>query len=189
MRRSRFLAHAAPVEDDGGALRAFVAAVRAAHRDARHVVYAWRGADGRSRTADDGEPRGTGGRRCLEALERAGAVGAAVAVARVFGGTLLGVGGLGRAYFDAAAAAVAAAGLRPLVRVRRVTVTCDFADEASVARALGGAGVVWARTYAAGGVELAGEVEDAAVAALAAAVAAASGGRAHLRTMGEARWR
>ena len=135
VRRSRFLGHAAPVAD-AGELADFLAAARASHHDARHVTYAWIGLDGASRMADDGEPSGTGGRPCLGALTRLDLRGAAVAVARIFGGVLLGAANLGRAYGEAASMAVAAAGTRIVRPERLVRLAVAYSDLERAERAL-----------------------------------------------------
>lgn len=189
VRRSRFWAHAERVGDDGEALRTFVARVRRCHGDAGHVVYAWRGEDGHGRGSDDGEPHGTGLRPCLDALDGAGLVGCAVAVARVFGGVLLGVGGLSRAYGATAAAAIAAAGRRPLQRVQGVTLVAGFADESSVVRLASAFVEPPGRVYGAGGVTFRGEVEAAGLEGLRSALEGATAGRARLHVDGPPRWR
>ncbi len=61
------------------------------------------------RSSDDGEPSGTAGQPMLEVLRGSGAVNAVVVVTRYFGGTLLGTGGLVRAYSEATSRALAAA--------------------------------------------------------------------------------
>ena len=65
------------------------------------------------RYSDDGEPQGTAGIPVLDVLQKSGLVDAVVVVTRYFGGTLLGAGGLVRAYTEGAAIAVRAA--RPRV--------------------------------------------------------------------------
>jgi putative IMPACT (imprinted ancient) family translation regulator len=135
VRRSRFRAHAAPVAD-AAALAAFLAAVRAAHPGARHVPYAWVAGDGSARAADDGEPAGTGGRPCLAALARHGLRAAAVAVARDFGGIRLGAANLGRAYAEAADAAVRAAGFVAWRPTDRLRIRVPYAAVDPVERAL-----------------------------------------------------
>ncbi len=189
VRRSRFLGHAAPVHDGRGGLSAFVEALRARHRDASHVVYAWRGRDGASRSSDDGEPAGTGGRPLAAVLERAGLVDSAVAVARVFGGVLLGAAGLGRAYGEAAALAVAAAPVAVLRPYVAVEAACAYADQPAVEAVLRGRLVDPTRVFGPAGVELRGEVAAEALDALAQAVAAASAGRAVLGALGDPHWR
>lgn len=113
-RRSRFIAqlvHAASEKDAA----AHVAAVRARHYDARHNVPAWILADGTERASDDGEPQRTSGLPTLEVLRGAGLKDVCCVTTRYFGGTLLGPGGLVRAYTAAAQAAVAAAGDADLI--------------------------------------------------------------------------
>ncbi len=108
-RRSRFIAQLAHVGSEAEA-EAFLAEVRSRHHDARHNVPAWVLADGRERCSDDGEPSRTSGMPVLEVLRGAGLADVCCVVTRYFGGTLLGPGGLVRAYTAAAQAAVAAAG-------------------------------------------------------------------------------
>ncbi len=107
-KKSRFIGQIAPVATEEEAL-AFIEGVKAAHRMARHNVYAYVLRGGRVRYTDDGEPSGTAGMPTLEALQHAGLSDVAVVVTRYFGGTLLGTGGLVRAYTDATKAAIAVA--------------------------------------------------------------------------------
>lgn len=126
--RSHFYGVARPL-DDASSLVAFVAELRGRYPKARHVVHAWIGPPGSgfSRSSDDGEPHGTGGLPCLGALQRAGLEGSAVAVARIFGGTLLGAANLGRTYGRVAQEAVAAAGVRVLSPVMTVALRVPIA--------------------------------------------------------------
>ncbi|MBO7674997.1 MAG: YigZ family protein [Atopobiaceae bacterium] len=96
-RRSRFIAQLAPVTSEREA-QAFIDEVRARHRDARHNVPAWILSDGREKCSDDGEPSHTSGIPTLEVLRGAGLANVCCVVTRYFGGTLLGPGGLKRAY-------------------------------------------------------------------------------------------
>ena len=107
-RRSRFIAQLSHVESEAEA-DAFIAEVRARHHDARHNVPAWILSDRRERCSDDGEPSRTSGMPTLEVLRGAGLADVCCAVTRYFGGTLLGPGGLVRAYTAATQEAVAAA--------------------------------------------------------------------------------
>jgi len=107
---SRFLAQAGPTATVADA-RAFLAAVRAALPDATHHVYAYRighGATTSEGQSDAGEPPGTAGRPVLAVLRGSGLGDVTVVVTRYFGGTLLGTGGLVRAYGDAAKAVLVA---------------------------------------------------------------------------------
>jgi uncharacterized YigZ family protein len=105
---SRFIAtiaHTPSVE----AAKAFIARMRAEFADATHNVFAYVVGYGATTTlgmSDDGEPGGTAGRPALAVLRGSGLGDAAVVVTRYFGGTLLGTGGLVRAYGDAVRAAL-----------------------------------------------------------------------------------
>lgn len=96
-RRSRFIAQIMHVKDEATA-EGFIALIRARHHDARHNVWAWVLEDGRERCSDDGEPQRTAGLPTLDTLRGAGLANVCCVVTRYFGGTLLGPGGLVRAY-------------------------------------------------------------------------------------------
>lgn len=103
---SRFIASAAPTASVEEA-RAFIAEIRAEMPDATHHVYAYvigHGATTTQGLSDDGEPSGTAGRPVLAVLRGSGLGDVTVVITRYFGGTLLGTGGLVRAYGDAARA-------------------------------------------------------------------------------------
>lgn len=106
-KRSTFLALLTRVETLDEA-RAHVDAARAGHADARHHCSAFvLGPDGHTHGSHDGEPSGTAGRPMLDVLQGSGLCDVAVVVVRWFGGTLLGAGGLVRAYSGVTAAALA----------------------------------------------------------------------------------
>lgn len=107
-RKSRFIAQLTHAESEDEA-NEFIAGVRAHHYDARHNVPAWILADGRERQSDDGEPQRTSGMPTLECLRGAGLKNVCCVVTRYFGGTLLGPGGLVRAYTTATQRAIEAA--------------------------------------------------------------------------------
>ena len=107
-RKSRFIAQLVHVSGEADA-QAFLAEVRSRHHDARHNVPAWVLADGRERCSDDGEPQRTAGMPTLEVLRGAGLADVCCVVTRYFGGTLLGPGGLVRAYSESTKLAVEAA--------------------------------------------------------------------------------
>lgn len=107
-RKSRFIAQLVHVESAEEAA-AHQADMRAKHYDARHNVPAFILADGTERASDDGEPQRTSGMPTLEVLRGAGLRDVCCVTTRYFGGTLLGPGGLVRAYTAAAQAAIEAA--------------------------------------------------------------------------------
>lgn len=99
---SRFIATLAPVASTEEA-RAFIARVRKTFSDATHNVPAYiigGGASVIEYCSDDGEPSGTAGRPALTVLRGSGLGDVAVVVTRYFGGTLLGTGGLVKAYTE-----------------------------------------------------------------------------------------
>jgi len=139
VKRSRFVCDVAPVptEDDA---RAFVETVRSGTRDARHHCTAFvLGPDGGTqRSNDDGEPSGTAGAPMLDVLRGRGLTDVVAVVTRWFGGTLLGTGGLIRAYGDAVSAAVDAATVVTYARRDGLVVTVGSADGPRVENALRG---------------------------------------------------
>lgn len=110
--------------DDEAAARAVVEEARATHWDARHHCSAFvLGPDGATvRSNDDGEPAGTAGTPMLQVLTSSGLTDVVAVVTRWFGGTLLGTGGLVRAYSDAVRAAVEQAPVLTRVLVHEVDV-------------------------------------------------------------------
>lgn len=110
--------------DDEAAARAVVVEARATHWDARHHCSAFvLGPDGATvRSNDDGEPAGTAGTPMLEVLTHSGLSDVVAVVTRWFGGTLLGTGGLVRAYSAAVRAAVDEAQVLTRLRVAEVDV-------------------------------------------------------------------
>lgn len=128
-KKSRFIAHIEPVTSEEEAT-AFIASMKKQYFDARHNCYAFVIGDNSelTRCSDDGEPSGTAGRPILEVLTGEGITNVVCVVTRYFGGTLLGTGGLVRAY-----QAAAKEGLDNSVIIDKVPgiildVTCDYTD-------------------------------------------------------------
>ena len=100
-KKSRFIATVRPVESEEEAL-GFIAAMKKKYWNATHNCSAFVVGENQElqRCSDDGEPQGTAGRPMLDVLLGEEIHNAAVVVTRYFGGTLLGTGGLVRAYQD-----------------------------------------------------------------------------------------
>lgn len=116
---SRFIATLAPVFTSDEA-RAFISRIKKEFADASHNVPAYIIGGGNTVTeyfSDDGEPSGTAGRPALTVLRGSGMGDVVVVVTRYFGGTLLGTGGLVKAYTESTQLVVNAVG-----RGRRVPV-------------------------------------------------------------------
>jgi len=103
-KKSRFIGYASRVNSEDDA-KAFVSEVSRKHPKARHVAFAYV-LTGTAKTNDDGEPRGTAGLPIYNAITRRNLQNVVVVVVRYFGGTLLGKGGLIRAYGKAAGMAI-----------------------------------------------------------------------------------
>ncbi|MBQ8592265.1 MAG: YigZ family protein [Lachnospiraceae bacterium] len=108
-KKSRFIATVRPVKTEEEAA-AFIEEMKKKYWDARHncSAYVIGSRAEMTRCSDDGEPSGTAGRPMLEVLLGSGIRDVAVVVTRYFGGTLLGTGGLVRAYTQAVQAGIAA---------------------------------------------------------------------------------
>lgn len=105
-RKSIFIGTAVPVKSEEEAL-AFISFMKKKYPDARHHVYAYVLRENSvMRFSDDHEPQGTAGMPTLDAIRKNGCTDTAVVVVRYFGGTLLGTGGLVRAYSAAAVGAI-----------------------------------------------------------------------------------
>ena len=188
VKRSRFLCTLARVEDEKAA-RAVVERLRRQHWDARHHCSAFvLGPDGAvERSSDDGEPAGTAGAPMLEVLRGRRVSDVVAVVTRWFGGTLLGAGGLVRAYGDAVRAGLDATGTRRRDLVRELTLEVGHADAGRVESELRARGVAVLDTAYAGHVTLLLGVPTAEVDRLHALVAELTGGTAAAVPAGE-RW-
>lgn len=135
---SRFIGsatHTPTIED----ARAFIATIRAEFPDARHHTYAYLVGHGASVTAgmsDDGEPPGTAGRPMLAVVRGSNLGDITVVVTRYFGGTLLGTGGLVRAYSDATKAVLEIVPRTEQVETYTLEVCVAYSDYAPVRQVL-----------------------------------------------------
>ena len=124
IKKSRFLAQAAPVNSPDEAL-AFVRWV--GDPAATHNCWAYRiGQD--YRFNDDGEPGGTAGRPILQAIEGQAIDHAVVVVTRWYGGIKLGAGGLARAYGGSAAECLRRAPRTQIVAMAQLALHCEFGE-------------------------------------------------------------
>jgi uncharacterized YigZ family protein len=177
IRRSRFVAHAAPIGCEADTL-SFHESV--ADSSATHNCWAWR-LDGRYRFNDDGEPGGTAGRPILAALEGRDLDDVMVVVTRYYGGIKLGAGGLVRAYGGTAAKCLDRASTAPYVPMIRCELSVDFPDSAAVHQLLTRHGVQkQSEDFQASGVTLHLEVPRDAVEPLRKDLDSASRGSARL---------
>jgi uncharacterized YigZ family protein len=126
-KKSRFIAHVFPICSEEEALE-HIEEIRKQYWDARHNCHAFVLGDHQeiSRCSDDGEPSGTAGRPILEVILGAGLHDVLIVVTRYFGGTLLGTGGLVRAYSAAAKAGLEASVILTKQLGKKATVYTDY---------------------------------------------------------------
>ncbi|MCL2574485.1 MAG: YigZ family protein [Defluviitaleaceae bacterium] len=126
-KKSRFIGQAFPVESEEEAL-AILANVHKTHAKAVHNCFAWQIGEANqfARQSDDGEPSGTAGMPILDYLRKEGIKNTLVIVTRYFGGTLLGTGGLVRAYGRAAKEAAEASPIIEKVLYAKMSIKCPY---------------------------------------------------------------
>ena len=107
--KSKFIAILFPVSDPDS-FKKELAKIQKEHSKARHIVYAYR-IDGKTKSCDDREPKGTAGRPLLELLLKKDLNKTALVVVRYFGGTLLGAGRLLRTYVQSGVNVLKKAGI------------------------------------------------------------------------------
>lgn len=141
-KKSRFIGYAHPVKSEEEAY-CFVETIKKKHYDARHNCYAF--AIGKENTlyrfSDDGEPQGTAGKPILEVISGDKVADVCIVVTRYFGGTLLGTGGLVRAYTEAAKRALRKAGIQIMKRVKLVDITSNYNDSGKIQYILNNNGI------------------------------------------------
>ena len=97
--KSKFVAYFLPLNNEED-FKPILANLRKEHKKARHIVYAYR-VNTKSKSSDDGEPKGTAGHPLLELLYKKDINNVALLVVRYFGGTKLGASRLLRTYLQA----------------------------------------------------------------------------------------
>lgn len=132
-KKSRFIATVRPVKTEEQA-RAFIEEMKKKYWDATHNVFAYQIGERNEiqRFSDDGEPQGTAGMPILNVLKGEDVKDTAIVVTRYFGGTLLGTGGLVRAYGKSAKEGLLAAGIAELILYCRYRVTVPYTESGKV---------------------------------------------------------
>jgi len=125
-KKSRFIGYCTTVTTEPEA-KAVIAGIRAKHPKAGHNVYAYFTMDDNiTRASDDGEPSGSAGVPVLNVYQKSGVINFVCVVTRYFGGTLLGAGGLVRAYSKAAKGAMDDAGATEQITTTLYKVICQY---------------------------------------------------------------
>ena len=141
-KKSRFIATVSPVESEEEAL-AFIEKTRKQYWDARHNCFAYVIGDHQElmRFSDDGEPQGTAGKPMLDVLLGEELHNTAVVVTRYFGGTLLGTGGLVRAYSGAVQEGLRSCVLAEKRKGLQLSIGTDYSGIGKVQYILGQRGI------------------------------------------------
>lgn len=187
IKRSHFLGLAARTTSEAQA-REFIASRRALYPDARHhcsaFIIANPDATPTERSNDDGEPSGTAGKPMLEVLRGSQIFDVTVVVTRYFGGTMLGTGGLVRAYSQATAQALEQLSLCKRSQQYLWQLRAPVAEAGRIEAELraGGANIVQTRWESQATIELASAVANPTE--LAALVANVTRGQGQLEAAG-----
>jgi len=127
-KRSKFYGYCAPVQTEEEARRV-IDKIRTTYKGANHHVYAYEVSSCNIiRFSDDGEPHGTAGMPILTVFQKTGVINYVCVVTRYFGGTLLGAGGLVRAYTKSAKGAMEAADPQEQIFTKLYKVTCTYSQ-------------------------------------------------------------
>lgn len=125
-KKSKFIGYVKPVETQEEAV-SFIHSVKSKHWDATHNVYAYVLKENNiQRYSDDGEPSGTAGVPVLDVILKNNLVNVCVVVTRYFGGTLLGAGGLVRAYSHGSKIAVEAGHIITMAPCKVLSVSVEY---------------------------------------------------------------
>lgn len=124
---SRFLAILFYIQS-GDEFKNYLVKIKKKYFDATHHCYAYRLIDGKFKYSADGEPAGTAGIRILNALDHFEVTNTGLIVVRYFGGTKLGVGPLGKAYYNAAISVIEKSKLLTKYAYKKFILTVEFPD-------------------------------------------------------------
>lgn len=129
VKKSRFICSLIPVADEQQAAEALLA-IKKKHYNASHNCSAMILKPDRSfeKGSDDGEPQGTAGLPMLEVLRHSGLTNILAVVTRYFGGTLLGAGGLVRAYGASVSETLKQAEITTMIPAVELGFSIEYAD-------------------------------------------------------------
>jgi uncharacterized YigZ family protein len=122
---SEFIAIVYPVDNEETAVN-LLNEIRKKYYDATHHCYAYKIKTSELKYSDDGEPNGTAGLRILNALEHFGLTDVLLIIVRYFGGTKLGVGPLGKAYYNASINVLNLSNITERTLYQSIEINVDF---------------------------------------------------------------
>lgn len=148
-KKSRFIGITFPIDSENDAVR-YIEECKKKYWDARHRCYAYVVGENMElqRFSDDGEPQGTAGKPILDVLLGEDVHDCLIIVVRYFGGTLLGTGGLVKAYSQASRAALLSSEVLDKKRGIILSVQTDYNAVGKIQYMLGNRGVeIWKSDY------------------------------------------
>ena len=184
-RKSVFIGDAMPVSTEAEAL-SFIEMIKKKYPDARHHVYAYvLRENNTTRFTDDSEPQGTAGMPTLDVIRKNGCTDMVIVVTRYFGGTLLGTGGLVRAYTQAALGALNR-GIPVVYDIySALKITVSYSDHGRIIQTLDEFGFVIDDMIFAAHVEIIGRIKASEVQQLLARLTEITSARAQIEELGQ----
>ncbi|MED7787487.1 YigZ family protein [Francisella sp. 19X1-34] len=132
IKKSRFIAYAFYIESEKDALDS-IEAIKEKYRDANHHCWAYALIeDNKFRFSDDGEPSGSAGKPILAHIQGSGLLNVLVVVVRYFGGVKLGIGGLIRAYGQAAKEVLSIANIADIKPSCHIQIVYEYSETANI---------------------------------------------------------
>lgn len=184
-RKSVFIGQAMPVSCEAEAI-AFIDSVKKKYPDARHHVYAYVLRENSiMRFTDDREPQGTAGMPVLDIIRKNNCTDVVIVVTRYFGGTLLGTGGLVRAYTSAALGALESAEIIRYDIYTTLSISVSYSDFGKITSALSERGFRTENTIYDTGVTIEGKIIKSSLENLTKDLVEATAGRAEIEIFGE----
>ena len=185
-RKSVFIGEAMPVSTEAEAI-AFIDSVKKHYPDARHHVYAYVLRENSvMRFTDDHEPQGTAGMPVLDVIRKNGCTDVVIVVTRYFGGTLLGTGGLVRAYTSAALGALEGGEIIRYDVYTEAELSVSYSDYGKITSVLEAHGFRTENTLYDIGITLSGRIVSCDFDNLEAGLVEATAGRIEIKKLGEA---
>ena len=184
-RKSVFIGQAMPVSTEAEAI-AFIDSVKKHYPDARHHVYAYVLRENSvMRFTDDHEPQGTAGMPVLDIIRKNGCTDVVIVVTRYFGGTLLGTGGLVRAYTAAALGALEGAEIIRYDIYTSLELSVSYSDYGKITAILADHGFRTESTVYDTGITLDGSIIKTGLEEFKSALIEATAGRIEIEIIGE----
>lgn len=181
-KKSRFIATVIPAGSEEEVL-AFIESIRKKYWDARHHCFAYVIGERNElqRCSDDGEPSGTAGKPMLEVLLGEEIHNVAVVVTRYFGGTLLGTGGLVRAYSAATKQGLASSVIITKILGVKLCISTDYTGLGKIQYILGQRGLQILDSVYTDKVELEALIPEDELAAVKAEITEGTNGQAMMQ--------